>query len=421
MTICILFQAGTVYELKVVEFYSVSRQCKWMRVLIAADKFKDALTAGQACEAIADGVRRAQPTWSVEQCPLTDGGEGFASILTEAAGGEWTVCRVAGPRGEPVDAGFGVIEAARLPAAVVQRLGCAGGGRLAVIEMAAASGLALLRGEDRDVWHTHTGGTGELIEAAAARGVDGILLGVGGSATHDLGLGALGELGLELLDADGRSVASAAPVEWARVVSVNAQRLKKLPPVWIACDVTNPLLGPRGAATVYAPQKGLRPEALAKLEAGSARMAGLLCASCGVDVAQADTPGAGAAGGIAFGLMAATGARLVPGFELVSDWLRVEERLAAADLVITGEGRFDDSSLQGKGPGSLVRAAVALGKPVHVFAGRVDARDTSGVRLHEVSPRGVPLAEALAKAGGWLRERTEREFFRGQSRGVDSR
>ncbi|MEZ0217915.1 MAG: glycerate kinase [Rariglobus sp.] len=392
-----------------------------MRVLIAADKFKDSLTAAQACEAIADGVRRTQPAWSVDQCPLTDGGEGFASILTEAARGEWTVCRVPGPRGEPVDAGFGVIEAARLPAAVLKRLGCAGEGRLAVIEMAAASGLALLRADERDVWRAHTGGTGELIAAAIARGVDGILLGVGGSATHDLGLGALGVLGLELRDKKGVRVASAEPASWAETASVRVEGLKRLPSIWIACDVTNPLLGPRGAATVYAPQKGLRSEALARLEAESTRMAGLLCASLGVEVEIAETPGAGAAGGIAFGLMAATGARLVPGFELVGDWLRIGERLAAADLVITGEGRFDDSSLQGKGPGSLVRAAVALGKSVHVFAGRVDARETPGVRLHEVSPRDVPLADALANAGGWLRERTEREFSRGQSFGVDSR
>lgn len=388
----------------------MQRQRLRMRVLIAADKFKDSLTAGQACAAIAQGVRRAQPEWSRDECPLADGGEGFARMLTEAAEGEWVECGATGPLGGAVEAGFGVVEALRLPAAVLQRLVCADGGRLAVIEMAAASGLALLRADERDVWRTHTGGTGEVIAAAMARGVDGILLGVGGSGTHDLGLGALGALGLELLDADGRRVAVAAPVDWARVVSVNAQRLKKPPPIWIACDVTNPLLGERGAATVYGPQKGLRPEALVKLEAESARMAGLMCASCGVDVALRETPGAGAAGGIAFGFMAAAGARLVPGFELVSEWLRLEERLAAADLVITGEGRFDDSSLQGKGPGSLVRAAVSLGKPVHVFAGRVDAREMPGVTLHEITPRGVPLEQALAKAGEWLRARVEAEF-----------
>lgn len=392
-----------------------------MRVLIAADKFKDALTAGQACEAIMQGLARARPEWSTDRCPLTDGGEGFAHILTEAAGGEWAPCRVTGPRGAPVEAGFGITEAARLPEAVLRRLGCEHDGRLALIEMAAASGLALLRQDERDVWRAHTGGTGELIAAAVARGVKGILLGVGGSATHDLGLGALGVLGLELLDTEGRRVEGAAPAEWPRVASVNAERLRALPPVWIACDVTNPLLGPRGAATVYAPQKGLKPEALAKLEAESARLAGLLCASRGVAAELAERPGAGAAGGISFGLMAGCGAKLVPGFELVSDWLRVEERLAAADLVITGEGRFDDSSLQGKGPGSLVRAAVALGKPVHVFAGRVDARETPGVTFHEVSPRGAPLAEALANAGAWLRERAEEGFGRGHAFGAVSR
>ena len=381
-----------------------------MRVLIAADKFKDALTAAEACDAIAEGVRRAQPTWVVDQCPLTDGGEGFGRILTEAAVGEWAECRVAGPCGEPVEAGFGVVESAGLPAAVVQRLGCAGSGCLAVIEMAAASGLALLRADERDVWQTHTVGTGELIAAAVERGVDGILLGVGGSATHDLGLGALTVLGLELFAADGRRVAGSAPAFWENVARVDASRLRKLPPIWIACDVTNQLLGPRGAATVYAPQKGLRPEALSRLEAESARMAALLCGSRGVAVELAETPGAGAAGGIAFGLMAAVGARLMPGFELVSDWLRIEQRLAAADLVITGEGRFDDSSLQGKGPGSLLRAALTLGKSVHVFAGRVEASEADGVRLHEITPRGVPLAEALAQAGLRLRERVAAEF-----------
>lgn len=392
-----------------------------MRVLIAADKFKDSLGAAEACEAIAEGLRSVRPGWMTEECPLTDGGEGFARILTGAAGGEWVACRVAGPRGEPVEAGFGVVRAPWLPPAVLQRLGCAGGGRLALIEMAAASGLALLRQDERDVWQAHTGGTGELIAAAVAHGVDGILLGVGGSATHDLGLGALVALGLELLDAEGRCVEHAAPFEWARVARMDAGRLRRLPPIWIACDVTNPLRGVRGAATVYAPQKGLRPEALAELEAESARLASLLCASRGVDAGLAETPGAGAAGGIAFGLMAATGARLVPGFELVGDWLRVDERLAEADLVITGEGRFDDSSLQGKGPGSLVRAALALGKPVHVFAGRVDATETPGVRLHEISPRDVPLAEALAKTGQWLRERAAAEFSRDQSFGAVAR
>ena len=381
-----------------------------MRVFIAADKFKDSLTAAQACDAISLGLKRTHPEWVVDLCPLTDGGEGFARILTAAFAGEWVTMEVAGPCGQPVEAGFGVVEALRLPSAVLQRIGWSGGGRLAVIEMAAASGLALLRQDERDVWQTHTGGTGELIAEAAERGVSGILLGVGGSATHDLGLGALAALGLELRTAEGKRAPGAAPRFWEQVARVEAGRVRPLPPVWIACDVTNPLLGPRGAATVYAPQKGLRPEALARLEAESARMAALVCASPGVAVELAQTPGAGAAGGIAFGLMAVCGARLVPGFELVSDWLWIEQRLAAADLVVTGEGRFDESSVQGKGPGSLVRAACAAGKPVHVFAGRVDAAETSGMRLHEVTPRGVPLEQALATAGQWLQESVAAAF-----------
>lgn len=374
-----------------------------MRTLVATDKFKDSLTAAQACEAIAAGLRCARSEWSVDLCPLTDGGEGFARILTDAAAGEWVSRRVTGPRGRPVETGFGLVESARLPAAVLRRLAWSGGGRLAVIEMAAASGLGLLRPDERDVWQTHSGGAGELIASAVESGVEGIVLGVGGSATHDLGLGALGALGLELLDADGRAVSGATPAEWTRVARVGAERLRGLPPVWIACDVGNPLLGPTGAATVYAPQKGLRAEALPRLEAESARLAGLLCAGRGVDVALAETPGAGAAGGMAFGLMVAAGARLTPGFGLVSDWLRLDERLAVADLVITGEGRFDESSLQGKGPGSLVRAARTAGKPVHVFAGRLDAPEIPGVHLHEISPRGEGLAKALARTGERLR------------------
>lgn len=383
-----------------------------MRVLVAADKFKDALTARQACGAITEGLRRAHPEWTLIECPLTDGGEGFAEILTRSAGGRWVSHKVTGPRSAPVLSGFGLVSAAELSAAILSRLGInlAPSSRIAVIEMASASGLALLRAEERDVWRTHTTGTGELISAAVACGVDGILLGVGGSATHDLGLGALCSLGLKLHDREGRSIDEAMPEAWARIAEVNAEWLCRLPPIWIACDVANPLLGHQGAAAVYAPQKGLRLADLGRLESETARMATLMCASRGMDQALAHAPGTGAAGGISFGLMATVRAQLVSGFALVSDWLQIEGRLAEADIVITGEGRFDDSSLQGKGPGSLVSSALRLGKPVHVFAGRVDAHEISGVFLHEISPRTVPLNEALPKTGAWLQHFSETVF-----------
>jgi glycerate 2-kinase len=172
-----------------------------------------------------------------------------------------------------------------------------------------------------------------------------------------------------------------------------------LPPVWIACDVTNPLLGPNGAAAIYGPQKGLRPGDLARLDHECARLALMLCERCGRPKALMETAGAGAAGGISFGLMAAAGARLLPGFELVSAWLDLETRLAGADLVLTGEGRFDDSSLSGKGPGAVAARALALGRPVHVFAGQAtNTRAPDGLSVHTITPAGVALPEALRLA-----------------------
>ncbi len=388
-----------------------------MRVLIAADKFKDALTAPQACAAIAAGLRSVHPDWTLDLCPLTDGGEGFARILTEAAGGKWQSREVRGPRGAPVAAGFGLVSRPALPPAARARLGVAGrpeGGRIAVIEMAAASGLALLPPAERDVWRTDTRGTGELIAAAAGLGVDCILLGVGGSATHDLGLGALAALGAELFTSGGGRVEQGTPVRWPEIARVELRGLIELPPIWIACDVANPLLGPAGAATIYASQKGLRAEDLPRLEAETARLAALLSAAARGGESRPDltqAAGSGAAGGIAFGFRTALGASVLPGFDLVSDWLALEARLARADLVITGEGRFDESSLQGKGPGSLVRAVCARRGTVHVFAGRVEVKtELPGLRLHQVSSPGMSLAEALPRTETWLRERVAETF-----------
>jgi glycerate kinase len=236
-----------------------------------------------------------------------------------------------------------------------------------------------------------------MLEAAAA-GAGAILLGVGGSATNDLGLGALAALGLHFTDATGRPVDPPVPAEWSRIVRVSGSVPAKLPPVFIACDVTNPLLGPRGAAAVYGPQKGLRPADHARLEQESERIVNLLCLHCGQPNTLKDLPGAGAAGGISFGLMAAAGAKLLPGFDLVSAWLELETKLAAADIVVTGEGRFDASSLEGKGPGAVAARALALGKTVHVFAGQVSAPMRPGLALHAITPPGTPLAQALREA-----------------------
>ncbi len=387
-----------------------------MRVLIAFDKFKDSLTAPAACETAATALAALKPAWSIQQCPLTDGGEGFAAILTQTSHGQMHRCTVTGPRGQPVEPSIGLVQLKNIPSAAREILSLPPDiptdASIALIEMATASGLALLASDERDPWQTTTLGTGELIQFARSQGAAAILLGVGGSATNDLGLGALNAMGLQLHDAQNQSVTPPVPQTWPRIVKLASTIDPATPPIRIACDVANPLLGPNGAAAIYGPQKGLRAEDLPKLEAKSARLATLLCAHLGKSPDTMTTPGAGAAGGIAFGLMTAADAQLLSGNELVSAWLDLDTHLAQADLVITGEGSFDTSSLNGKGPGALATRAVGLGKTVHVFAGRIDLPDIgeAGLNLHPITPATMPLAEALPAASRLLSESISATF-----------
>ncbi|RFC49806.1 MAG: glycerate kinase [Verrucomicrobia bacterium] len=378
-----------------------------MRVLLAFDKFKDSLAARPACEAAARALHERHPDWSLDLCPLADGGEGFAEILTGSAGGALSSLSVTGPRGAAVNAAFGLVPWSKIPTAARALLQLPAdlpdSAEIAVIEMAAASGLALLPADQRDPWKTTTLGTGQLIAAAAQAGAAAIVLGVGGSATHDLGLGALSALGLNALSHDGEIIRPPVPARWDLIERITGKIPATLPPIRIACDVTNPLLGRNGAAAVYGPQKGLQAADLTRLDHASARLGLLLCAQSGASDTLMDQPGAGAAGGIAFGLMAGTGAKLLPGFELVAAWLDLDARIDAADLILTGEGRFDASSLSGKGPGAVAALALARGKPAHIFAGQVTATDARpGLTLHPITPAGQPLTEALSAAGANL-------------------
>lgn len=384
-----------------------------MRVLIAFDKFKDALGAPEACRVVADVLRRARPAWELDLAPSSDGGDGFCRILTESVGGAFEPVVASGPRfgthdangartAGAVTAEIGWVDIRRLPAAARARLALpdAAAQRLAVIEMAAVNGLALVPSGERDVWHTCSQGTGELLAAAARGGAHAVLLGVGGSATSDLGLGALGALGLGFEAADGRAIALPLPARWADVVRLTGRVAWNLP-LRIACDVDNPLLGARGAAAVYGPQKGLSLEDLPVFEAHAGRLARLLSEHAGSDPALVSAPGAGAAGGIAFGLLAAAGARLVSGFALVSEWLDLRARCARADWVITGEGRFDATSLAGKGPGALATSARDAGRRALVLAGSVGTDAVLGelapsIEVQQISPPGISLARALA-------------------------
>ena len=369
-----------------------------MRVLIAFDKFKDALSAPDACAAAAAALRTWHPDWSLDLCPLTDGGEGFTEILTGALGGRVEQVEVCGPRGGAFSAPLGLVEAERLPPAAQRRLNLSGAGNLAVIDMASASGLALLPVAERNPWQASSVGTGQLLAAAAARKPAAILLGVGGSATNDIGLGALTALGFQFLDAFGQTVTLPVPARWDQIVRVEGRA--SLPPLFIACDVANPLLGTRGATATFGPQKGLPPTDVLRLDTLAARLAAVLCDHCAQPRNLVDVPGAGAAGGISFGLMAAGQARFVPGYDLVSDWLGLTDRIASVDLVLTGEGRFDATSLGGKGPGRLAAEARRAGKPAHVFAG------TLGVPAdkvhHAITPADLPLAAALPRTAELL-------------------
>jgi glycerate kinase len=366
-----------------------------MRVLVAFDKFKDALTAPEACIAAAAALRAKHPGWQLDLCPLTDGGESFTELLCQKLGERIETIEARGPRGGKVAAPVGFISAFALPTAARTHLGATG--TLAVVGMASASGLMRLPRVERNPWHTTTAGTGDLLRFAAHEKADAILLGVGGSATNDLGLGALAALGMRFLDESGQSI-EPIPAHWSRIVRIAGS--VSLPPVFIACDVTNPLLGPSGATATFGPQKGLPRAEVPALEAQALRIAGLLCDHCGRSRSMADTPGAGAAGGIAFGLMVAAGATLVSGSDLVSAWFDLPARLGAADLVLTGEGRFDATSLGGKGPGAIAAEARRLGKSVHVFAGSLGVPTDAG--HHAITPAGMSLTEALPRTGELL-------------------
>ncbi len=373
-----------------------------MRVLVALDKFKEALSAPEACAILAAALRLARPGWTCDICPLADGGDGFVISLAANKRGQIRRPSVAGPLDERIAAPWALVPPERISSAVVGRLGTSAplAAPLAVLEMAACSGLALVPPARRDVWQSSSRGVGELIAEAARSGAGGILLGVGGSATNDLGLGALAALGFRFLDAAGGEIHPLVPRRFHDIARVlppgTASAFFRLPPIWIACDVDNPLCGPRGATFTYGPQKGVAATDLAPLDAEIERVSRLLAETLDVSPDLRDLPGAGAAGGIAAGLMIARGARLVGGFDLVSNWLDLEHRVHAADVVITGEGRFDDTSLQGKGPGGLARMALAQGKRTIVVAGSIHlSRPPAGLELLPVTPEGMPLAEAL--------------------------
>ncbi len=323
-----------------------------MRILIAPDSFKESLSAVDAAAAIGRGVLAAHPDASVDLCPLADGGEGTVDALVEATGGAYRTTPVFGPLGQPVEARWGLL----------------GDGRTAVIEMAEAAGLQLVPTDRRDPTRTTTFGVGELIRAAMDADCTDIILGIGGSATCDGGTGMAQALGVDFQAAGGLAthLSGGHLAHLTGVDTTTRDPRLAATSIRVACDVTNPLTGPDGAAHVYGPQKGATPEQIRQLDAGLAHLAALL---------PGTLPGAGfgAAGGLGFGLVAFCGATLERGIDLVMDAVGFDERLAQADLVITGEGRLDGQSIYGKTCIGVARRAAARGKSCIALVGSAAA------------------------------------------------
>jgi len=327
-----------------------------MRIVIAPNAFKGSLSAQDAAEAIAEGVRVAAADAELVLVPIADGGDGTVDALVAATQGERRTLRVRGPLDDSVDAEYGLIDA----------------GSSAVIEMAKAAGLALVPPAKRDPRVTTTYGVGELLQRGYDEGARHFIVGIGGSATNDGGAGMAQALGYHLLDAQGHELppGGLALKRLTRIHVGGVHANWKKADVDVACDVTNPLTGPSGASAVYGPQKGATPEMVIELDAALKRFAQIIRRDLGVDVEQ--LPGAGAAGGLGAGLVAFTGARLRPGAEMVMVALRLDDRLAGAQLVITGEGRLDSQTARfGKGPAAVARHARQAGIPVVAIGGSI--------------------------------------------------
>ena len=333
-----------------------------MHILIAPNAFKNSLNATAAAEAIRQGLQRSRLKCTCECFPVGDGGDGTATLLIQKCVGTIVPAEVRDPLGRKIRAGFGLIDR----------------GRTAVIEMADASGLRLLRRGEYDPLRANTFGTGELIQRALNKGVNKIIIGIGGSATVDGGTGILRALGVRFLGANGE-ILSSLPADLPRLESINVSGLDQRIPrcaLTVLCDVENPLLGEAGAAKVFGPQKGATGPVIEKLEAALTKLRDVVRRQTGHDLAAVKR--GGAAGGVAAGLQALLNAKLVNGIDHFLDVTAFDEALQKADLVITGEGRMDEQTLRGKGPFGVALRAKKKNISVIGLGGRVE----SGARVH---------------------------------------
>src|SRR2546430_6243837 len=374
-----------------------------VRILIAPDKFKGALNAREVAENIAKGLRDALPDARIDIVPMADGGEGTAEAICEARGGSWLKCKAHDPLGREIEARYAWIK----------------DGKLAVMEMSEASGMRRLSESERDPVRATTFGVGEMILDAAGRGANEIIIGLGGSATNDGGFGMVRALGFrfdyEHPPSPGFGATSEQEQEKDRdrecvTDLVNLSRIEKphdlnLPKIIAAVDVQNPLLGENGATRVFGPQKGAKPDQIEVLERGLAKLADVVAEEFGVD--YRDKPGAGAAGGLGFGLMSFCGATIRPGFDVVAESTGLETKMKDVDLVITGEGSLDRQTLEGKTPAGVAQLARKVGKRVFAMVGR--ATDDAAVRklfdgVYQNARSGMSQEENMKKAADLLRD-----------------
>lgn len=357
------------------------------KIVIAPDSFKESLSALEVAEAIKNGFQTVYPDAEYVLVPMADGGEGTVEALVAVTDGNIVRTQVTGPLGNQVDAHYGLL----------------GDGNTAVIEMASASGLHHALLAERDPCVATSRGTGELVRHALDAGVRHIIVGLGGSATNDAGIGMLMSLGAKFNDAKGNAIKDGG----AALINVHSIDLSELHPAMaecsfeVACDVDNPLLGERGATAIFGPQKGATEEKKAELEKALTHLADVIVASGFSD--QRHTSGAGAAGGMGFGMMTFMKASFKPGIEIVVEATNLKERVKGADLVITGEGRLDSQTIFGKTPIGVAKTAKLYGIPVIGIAGSLSA-DVAVVCEHgidavfSIMPRVMTLQEAFADA-----------------------
>ena len=358
-----------------------------MKIVMAIDSFKGSLSSMDAGRAAAEGIQRVDPKVQVKVRPLADGGEGTVEALTEGMGGRFCKVSVMGPFGEPVDCEYGILDETKT----------------AIVEMSGAAGITLVPRERLNPLEATTYGVGEVIKDAIGQGCRRFIVGIGGSATNDGGVGMLQALGYYFLDEDGEQIGKgAAALEKLRKISTE-HVLPELAECefHIACDVTNPLCGERGCSAVFGPQKGATPQMIEKMDQWLGEYAKMTQEV--FPKADAQYLGTGAAGGLGFAFLAYTPAVLESGIEIVLKELKLEEDIKEADLVITGEGRLDEQTAMGKVPVGVASLAKKYQKPVIAFSGSV----TPGARL--CNEKGIDAYFPILRSIVTLDEAMERE------------